>query len=397
MKITMRIFIFLYLFSIAILGQYPIRSTSLSVDSILRVAPNEITYSIYFTNTALDSAISYSGGQFHLNFNKAILNGGVGTLAMISSELPVNLRPVNPTVDIINDLLKLAPNTPPGALAGGFLVQPGDSILIVKMKLSTSAPSFASGIPNNISWRIAPSANPVTKTSAYIWNSNQIITSGCNFFVYPISNKELNITSLIEGFYNTNPGPGYSMVGDTISIELRNASSPFGLVDQTKVKLNSSGNAIANFFSAAEATNYYLVIKHRNALESWSGTPQQFANGTLSYDFTSSVAQTYGNNAIQIPPVTGKWCIYGGDMTSSTPGVKDGIVDGSDLAAVDNDNTNFVTGYVITDLTGEQLVDGSDLALVDNNNTAFIGKIVPPGVITVKKPNKLSNGDQLRD
>ena len=66
-------------------------------------------------------------------------------------------------------------------------------------------------------------------------------------------------------------------------------------------------------------------------------------------------------------------------------GVQDGLVDGSDLASVDNDNTNFVTGYVVTDLTGEQIVDGSDLAIVDNNNTAFVGKVVPPGALAAKR------------
>ena len=84
-----------------------------------------------------------------------------------------------------------------------------------------------------------------------------------------------------------------------------------------------------------------------------------------------------------------KWTIYSGDLTSSIPGVKDGLVDGSDLAAVDNDNLNFVTGYVPTDLTGEQIVDGSDLAIVDNNNTAFVCKIVPSGA-------KAINSDRQR-
>ena len=190
--------------------------------------------------------------------------------------------------------------------------------------------------------------------------------------------ESLNLTALIEGFYD-----GSNMVSDTVTVELRSTSPGYTLVDQTKVVLNTSGNnAAVNFFTATDATNYYIVVKHRNSIETWSANPQSFSGGTLSYDFTSSSGQAYGSNMIQ---KNTKWCIFGGDMTSSTPGVKDGLVDGSDLAAVDNDNTNFVTGYVDTDLTGEQIVDGSDLAIVDNNNTAFVGKIVPPGALTAKR------------
>ena len=96
----------------------------------------------------------------------------------------------------------------------------------------------------------------------------------------------------------------------------------------------------------------------------------------MNYDFTTAQNKAYGNNMIL---KNTKWCIYSGDV------IRDGLVDGSDLAAVDNDNTNFVTGYVSTDLTGEQIVDGSDLAIVDNNNTAFVGKVVPPGALTAKR------------
>ena len=176
------------------------------------------------------------------------------------------------------------------------------------------------------------------------------------------------------------------MISDTVIVELRTESSPYSLVEETnETILSSTGAGQAYFGYIADATNFYIVIKHRNAVETWSATGQQFTSGSLSYDFTTAANKAYGDNMIQIPSVAGKWCLYNGDMTSSTPWVKDGLVDGSDLAAVDNDNTNFVTGYVPTDLTGEQIVDGSDLAIVDNNNIAFVGKVVPPGAITAKR------------
>ena len=57
----------------------------------------------------------------------------------------------------------------------------------------------------------------------------------------------------------------------------------------------------------------------------------------------------------------------------------DGLVDLSDLIAVDNDNATFTTGYTITDLNGDGLVDLSDLIIADNNSAAYVTKIVPSG------------------
>ncbi len=178
-----------------------------------------------------------------------------------------------------------------------------------------------------------------------------------------IFSKTLNLTALIEGFYD-----GSAMVSDTVKVELHNTSSPYGLVDQAKVALSTSGVGTGNFYSAAEATNYYVVLKHRNALETWSGSTPQFSAGVMSYDFTSAQSQAYGSNMMQKGI---KWCVFSGDVN------QDGSVDLSDLIEVDNDNANFVTGYVPTDVDGNLSSDLSDMIIVDNNNAAFVGKVTP--------------------
>ncbi len=181
----------------------------------------------------------------------------------------------------------------------------------------------------------------------------------------------LGITALIEGFYD-----GSNMVQDTVTAELHNASSPYALVDQAKVVLNSSGNATANFFTAVDATNYYVVVKHRNSIETWSKTAQSFSGGTLNYDFTTAATQAYGDN---LKLKLGKYCIFSGDVN------QDGNVDLTDLVIVDNDNANFVTGYVPSDVNGDDNSDLTDMIIVDNNNAAFVTKIVPPGALATRK------------
>lgn len=181
----------------------------------------------------------------------------------------------------------------------------------------------------------------------------------------------LGLTALIEGFYD-----GSNMIQDTVTAELHNASSPYALVDQAKVFLNSSGNATANFFTAVDATNYYVVVKHRNSIETWSKTTQLFSGGTLNYDFTTDSAKAYGDNLIK---KGANWCIFSGDVN------QDGNIDLTDLVLVDNDNANFVTGYVATDVNGDSTSDLTDMIIVDNNNAAFVTKIVPPGALATKK------------
>ncbi|MBL8008845.1 MAG: hypothetical protein JNJ56_15090, partial [Ignavibacteria bacterium] len=76
--------------------------------------------------------------------------------------------------------------------------------------------------------------------------------------------------------------------------------------------------------------NYYIVVKHRNSIETWSNVVALVrGDGSVYYyDFTTAACQAFGCN--QILKGT-KYCIYSGDSN------QDGIVDASDLSAVEND------------------------------------------------------------
>ena len=85
------------------------------------------------------------------------------------------------------------------------------------------------------------------------------------------SPMQLNLTAFIEGFYN-----GASMISDSVKIELRSSVSPYNLVESKAMILNSSGNGNCTFAAPTESTPYYLVLKHRNSIETWSALPQIF-------------------------------------------------------------------------------------------------------------------------
>ena len=188
---------------------------------------------------------------------------------------------------------------------------------------------------------------------------------------YPISKKTESISTItlnanigIEGFWN-----GTSHVTDTVTVELRSSSSPFNVVDVAKTTL-TTGTGFGTFeFNAAPSGSYYIVVKHRNSLETWSSaTVSMVSGGHYNYSFTSAASKSFaGNTVLKL----GRYCNYSGDVN------QDGVIDGTDFVSVDNDALNGVTGYVATDLDGNGLVDGSDVLIVDNNSANYIMVMTP--------------------
>jgi hypothetical protein len=177
--------------------------------------------------------------------------------------------------------------------------------------------------------------------------------------------KTLNLTALIEGFYNVSTN---SMVPDTVTLNLRNAVSPYALIESAKRNLSSTGNAVFTYNTASNGTGYYLQVLHRSAIETWSKTPQSFVNFIMNYNFTTDSAKAFGNN---LNHEGTKWVIFGGDVNNS------GDVDLSDITLTYDDALTFSSGYIDTDLNGDNVADLSDLLIVFNNSANFVQTVKP--------------------
>lgn len=195
-------------------------------------------------------------------------------------------------------------------------------------------------------------------TGYFISQGTALANLNC-FSVLKISPLKL----LIEGLFN-----GIEMVSDTVTIELRNEINPYQILDQQKVIIDSTGQAIVEFDSLRIGKLFYIVIRHRNSIETWSKFPQVFNSGFIEYDFTNDSTKAYGNN---LTLKSGKWCIYSGDVN------QDGIIDSIDLNLVFSDNVNGVTGYVVTDLNGDGYVEIGDLIIVYLNSANEVNAVKP--------------------
>jgi hypothetical protein len=179
----------------------------------------------------------------------------------------------------------------------------------------------------------------------------------------------LTLKVLLEAVQSILPTGG-QIRSDTIYVSLRNVTAPYEIVDVARVHFDTSGTGICSFSKMQNGINYYIVVNHRNSIELWSAAGHSFSADLLNYDFTTSLSQAFGINAMA--HYGSRFYVYTGDIDQN------GVIDGSDGTLVDNDIFNFVLGpYVITDVNFDHVVDGSDAAYVDNNSFNFVLRQAP--------------------
>ncbi|MBL8006459.1 MAG: hypothetical protein JNJ56_02925 [Ignavibacteria bacterium] len=179
------------------------------------------------------------------------------------------------------------------------------------------------------------------------------------------SSKILDLTVLLEGMYDTGSN---TMTRDTVRVYLRNSSPPFAKVDSAKAYLSSAGQATVSFNNALNGVNYYIQIKHRNSIETWSGTAQMFTSNYMLYNFTNASNKAFGDN---MKLMGTRWVIFTGDSEY------DGIVDASDISMIESASSNSEEGYIQADLNNDLYTDATDLSMVENNAALGVSSVIP--------------------
>ncbi|MCB0729031.1 MAG: hypothetical protein KDD00_16310, partial [Ignavibacteriae bacterium] len=186
----------------------------------------------------------------------------------------------------------------------------------------------------------------------------------------PVTPKNLFLFGAIQGLYNS---VSNAMIYDTVTVYLRNAVSPFEKVDSSRKELYGPGTGQDFSFSNAQnGIPYYVEVKHRNALETWSADPVTFVSDAASIAFSVDKIYAFGNNELQVDnDPYNVFAFYSGDIN------QDGFIDLTDVIQINNAANTFTTGYVVTDLTGNNIVDLTDVLMAYNNASAFVSVIRP--------------------
>ncbi len=154
----------------------------------------------------------------------------------------------------------------------------------------------------------------------------------------------LKVKFSIQGLWN-----GTTLTSDTVKIYLRSSTAPYAPLDSITKLVNSQGNDSVSFLNAP-AGSYYVSIKHRNSLETWSPLSQSLPIGSYSLiDLTTGQNAAYGNNLIFS---NGVWCMYSGDING------DGIINGNDFTVFNSEYSQ--SGYLSSDLNNDGVVNGND-------------------------------------
>jgi hypothetical protein len=193
--------------------------------------------------------------------------------------------------------------------------------------------------------------------------------------------KTLTLKLYLEGLYSSGgimnqsqneTGPQFATgITDQATVEFHDANSPYGMLYEfNNVDIGTNGTAVISNLPGTISGLFYIVIKHRNSIQTWSALPYDFSGaGPFSYDFSTAASQAYGDNQKQMPD--GNFAIYCGDVTG------DGFVLGDDMGMVDNQSAAFGFGYLPEDINGDGFVLGDDMGLIDNNSAAFVMAMYP--------------------
>ncbi len=106
----------------------------------------------------------------------------------------------------------------------------------------------------------------------------------------------LNLKLFIEGYYSGGGlmqpvlfNAGATLLNtscDSITVELHDQFS-FTTIVSNRVMLNTSGLATVNYPNSIFGGNYYIVVRTRNTIETWSKLPVTFNSSSVFFDFSS--------------------------------------------------------------------------------------------------------------
>jgi len=115
--------------------------------------------------------------------------------------------------------------------------------------------------------------------------------------------------------------------------------------------------------TGAPASQYYIVVEHRNHLPVMTPTAVALVNNTLTYDFR--LANSYAQGGFGQKAIGNQWAMYAGNIDQSSPVGYE--ITGADAIKWQAANGNFLI-YLAEDVNLDGDVNGLDRVLLNGNN-----------------------------
>lgn len=151
---------------------------------------------------------------------------------------------------------------------------------------------------------------PVGATTGFITVTKSNACSAQSALTFGVGTPpgtNLTVKAFIEGFY-IGGGQMNAVVDpfslptkcDTVIVELHQPVPPYATQVIRTGLMNTDGTITFSYPGAQVGNSYYIVIKGRNIIETWSKLPVQFISGNLFYDFSipsgGSLLRTLNSN-----------------------------------------------------------------------------------------------------
>ena len=229
--------------------------------------------------------------------------------------------------------------------------------------------------------------SPATTTTYYVRYNGICNTTSCSSVTVTVGPCEsiVNLKLFIEGYYlggglmttvqNNQDFPDYLLPPNTnvenITVELRDGVST-ALVASTTAMLKTDGTAVCTF-PTAPSGSFYIAVKTRNTVQTWSKLPQTVGPVPLSYDFSTAATKAFDDNQAAIGG--GVYGFFSGDINSN--GAQDDEIGPSDYSEWEANANALLFGSYPTDLNGDGEVGPTDYSIWETNANNFVFALYP--------------------
>ncbi|MBK7761957.1 MAG: hypothetical protein IPI46_01110 [Bacteroidetes bacterium] len=145
------------------------------------------------------------------------------------------------------------------------------------------------------------------------------------------------------------------LIVDTLHVLVHSKNYPYETLHSYQAILSTNG--ILNCTIKSMDGKYFISIKTRRGIETWTSHPIKLNKKHVKYNFTRSSSQAYGKNMIQVE--YGKWAFLSGDVN------QDGFIDFFDFTLIDKSYMDFIFGFNRSDINGDGNVDLYDKIFIE--------------------------------
>lgn len=271
---------------------------------------------------------------------------------------PATSNTISMTVNFGPTISSFAPSS--GVLGTSVVITGTNFLTATQVQFNSVNASFVINTATQITATVPAGA---TTGTIKVFNSCGNTTSQSNFIINPVA---FSLKVYIEGFYRgsnalqavANP-TSFPAVCDTVTLLLADVANPASIQATDKKVISTSGNGTFSFSSSLTGSSHWLIVRHRNSIETWSASPVNFNSATLNYDFTDLITRAYGNNLVNNGDNT--FSIRSGDVN------QDGAINSTDFSTIQSAAQVFGTGYILTDINGDRIAESTDYSLIENN------------------------------